>query len=137
MRTRLPIPPASVLHELFIYKNGALYWKNDASKGRTKAGDFAGYLDPQGYITVGVFGKYLKAHRVVWRMHHPKGKMPKVLDHIDGNRSNNKIENLRIATHSMNMLNRKPQEKPKPRKGNKLVAVLGERHERRRTADTD
>lgn len=129
MKYRTPIPPASVLHELFVYKNGKLYWRNDAAKGRTKAGDVAGYVDSQGYITVGIAGVYYKAHRIIWRMHYPTGKMPHTLDHIDGNKSNNNIKNLRRATHSENMHNRRPQEKPIPKPGNKLTMALGDDHD--------
>lgn len=126
MKTRLPIPPASLLHELFVYRFGNLYWRLDSRRGKVKAGDKAGYVDPQGYVTVGIYGRFYKAHRLIWRMHHPKGKMPHTIDHIDGNRSNNVVENLRIATHAENMRNRRPQEKSQPRKGNKLTAALGD-----------
>jgi len=129
MKSRIPIPPASVLCELFIYKGGALYWRHDAAKGRMKAGDVAGYIDSQGYITIGIKGKFYKAHRIIWRMHHPHGKMPRTLDHIDGDKSNNRLNNLRVVTHSENMRNWLPQKKPKPRKGNKLVQTLGESDE--------
>lgn len=127
MKTRIPIPSASILHKLFTYRKGVLYWKHDIR--RTKAGDVAGYLDGQGYITVGIAGVYYKAHRLVWRMHHPKGKMPKILDHADRVRSNNKIENLRIATHGVNMCNRGPAPPVKLNHPNKLTVFLGEENE--------
>lgn len=134
---RYELPPASVLRALFSYEDGKLYWLNDARRGKTKAGNRAGSVDADGYRSAGVYGVYYKEHRIIWRMHHPRGKMPTILDHIDGDRSNNKIENLRVATHAVNMLNRRSQKKPKPRKGNKLSAILGERHDRRNTSYTN
>lgn len=59
--------------------------------------------DGRGYCNG--FYKYvnLKAHRVVWFLHH--GTMPDCIDHIDGNRSNNRIENLRAVTRQENSQN--------------------------------
>lgn len=126
---RREIPPASTLRALFQYKNGMLFWRIDSVKGRVKAGDRAGYVDFDGYRVVGISGGYYKEHRIIWRMHHPRSLMPTILDHIDGDRSNNKIKNLRIATASENMRNKRPKCKQSPRRGNKLAAALGERHE--------
>lgn len=55
----------------------------------------------------------LRVHRVVWEMHN--GNIPKglVIDHIDGDPSNNKIENLRLATSSQNSCNQKCQKNKK------------------------
>lgn len=125
MLPRLPIPPATLLHSIFTYKNGKLYWRSDATRGKVKAGDEAGYVDPQGYVTVGIAGRFYKAHRIIWRMFHPKGAIPDIIDHIDGNRSNNSIDNLRRATQAMNMRNRRKQVVT-PRKGNKLTIALGD-----------
>jgi len=48
----------------------------------------------------------IKAHRFAWFMYY--GELPKNhIDHIDGNPSNNKIENLRDVTHQQNHMNRK------------------------------
>ena len=47
----------------------------------------------------------METHRIIYMMVH--GHMPKIIDHIDGDPSNNKIENLRGATHSQNMRNSK------------------------------
>ena len=44
-------------------------------------------------------------HRVVWYFHNRDSDMPPVLDHIDGNKKNNRIENLRAVSHSQNRMN--------------------------------
>jgi hypothetical protein len=58
----------------------------------------------KGYFRVFVLGKYYKAHRLAWYYYY--GKWPvKQLDHIDGNKSNNAILNLREVTQTQNMYN--------------------------------
>jgi hypothetical protein len=54
-------------------------------------------------------GYIYAAHRLVWLYHH--GKMgPEHIDHIDGKKWNNKIENLRLCTPQQNACNRgKPE----------------------------
>lgn len=84
---------AEKLKEIFEYRDGDLYWK--ASK--------AGTVDGGGYYQTGIRGKYFKNHRLIFLMHH--GYLPELIDHIDGNRQNNKIENLRAATRSQNSFN--------------------------------
>ena len=81
----------------FDYKNGELYWKS-ARKG-IKAGDKAGYVN-NGYVQVKFNGKDYRAHRIIFLMHH--GYLPQYIDHIDTDRSNNSIENLRAATKAQN-----------------------------------
>lgn len=44
-------------------------------------------------------------HRVVWYFHNRDSDMPPILDHIDGNKKNNRIENLRAVSHSQNRMN--------------------------------
>jgi len=88
----------------FEYKNGEIYWKTKISR-IVKVGKKAGSFDAKGYKEVGIQGKSYKVHRVIFMMFN--GYLPKELDHIDGNRSNNCIENLRDATSSQNNYNQK------------------------------
>jgi len=101
-----PTPPQEILKEYFDYhKDGKLIWKK--STGRTaKIGNEAGYLNDNGYIRILFQGKKYAAHRLIWVWH--KGDIPidKQIDHMDRNRSNNKIENLQEATHAQNLTNR-------------------------------
>jgi len=91
------------LKELVDYVDGMLVAKTN-SKCR-KVGDTLSSLTDKGYLRSSVGGKSYQIHRLVFLYHH--GYMPIQVDHIDGNRINNKIENLRDATSSQNNQNRK------------------------------
>jgi hypothetical protein len=83
---------------------GIFTWKVNKSK-KSKIGDAAGWLD-NGYTKIEINHKPYNAHRLAWL--YVYGEMPKnLVDHIDGNRSNNKISNLREATYQKNSENYK------------------------------
>jgi hypothetical protein len=93
------------LHELFEYRDGDLYWKVRPSNC-VKIGDKVGCFDfHTGYYRVRFNNKLHHNHRLIFLMHH--GYLPKMVDHIDCNRSNNKIENLREADQYKNQQNQK------------------------------
>lgn len=87
------------LRELFDCNptNGTLY-----RRGPRWAGN-SGTVRPDGYCVISIDGKRYLTHRLIWFLVH--GTWPKYLDHIDGNPSNNRYENLREATISQNAAN--------------------------------
>jgi HNH endonuclease/AP2 domain len=95
------------LSEIFEYKNGFLYWKKKTSTkcSNIKIGDIAGTVRPDGYSAVKLNYKLYLTHRIIFMMFN--GYLPKIVDHIDGNPKNNKIENLREVTRSQNCQNQK------------------------------
>jgi len=88
-------------HELFEYKDGELFSK--VGRGKLKKGQKIGCVNGKGYKQTLYKGKIYTIHRIIFLMQH--GNLPKFIDHIDGNRTNNRIENLREATHQQNCWN--------------------------------
>ena len=91
-----------LLKELFDYRDGELYRKKYRSSNAQK-GDLAGYVQKNGYRAITINGKIYRIHRLIFLYHH--GFLPEFLDHIDGNRLNNSVDNLRGATSQENNRN--------------------------------
>lgn len=101
-------------HEYFTYDDGQLIWKErPRSHFNSKAawcsfnarfsGKPAGYNHPDGYIRVRADGALYLSHRIIYEMFN--GKFVGEIDHIDRNKSNNRIDNLRTATREQNTRN--------------------------------
>jgi hypothetical protein len=94
------------IKHLFDYSDGKLFWRSKPSKtSPIKLGSEAGTVMNDGYKRTHIYKQYYAIHRLIFLMH--KGYLPKYIDHIDGNRLNNCIENLREATASQNGQNKK------------------------------
>ena len=105
------------VQEIFEYRaaEGALYWRH-RTRGHA-AGVLAGCKRRDGYQEVRFGGKSYLLHRLIWC--HVYGQMPiAYIDHIDGDKSNNRVENLRDVSHTVNVQN---SEKP----AGKLSAGVG------------
>ena len=87
---------------------GFLHWiKKPKSRYNIKIGDKAGSNHSQGYTQVKIKGKVYLAHRVGWFFYF--GYWPAQLDHINGDRRDNRIKNLREVNYSQNQQNNKGQ----------------------------
>jgi hypothetical protein len=97
---------AERLRELLDYdpETGVFRWRE--TRGRARNGERAGSDNGAGYLVVEIGGRGYRAHRLAWLYVHgawPPGK----LDHDSNVRSDNRIANLRLATHAQNARNRK------------------------------
>lgn len=125
------LPDFKLLQHLFTLDPGSpsgLRWKNPRSK-KLKTGDIAGYKNKRGYWLVGInfpTPKMYLTHRIVWILFHKQDPAEKLIDHIDQNKSNNNIKNLRLATHQTNKLNR-----DKPKRTNNTSKYKGVSFEKR------
>lgn len=89
------------LKELFEYKDGRLDRRGRRAKGgRHKP---IGTWDNRGYLRVAIDKKRYSVHRLIFLYHH--GYIPEFLDHINRDRGDNRIENLRECTQQQNMAN--------------------------------
>ena len=88
------------VRDRFNYADGKLVWVAGPRKGKV-----AGSVGTNGYVTVNLDKQWVGAHRLVWAWHF--GYLPAQLDHINGDRADNRIENLRPATTHENGHNRR------------------------------
>jgi len=82
---------------------GLFSWIQKPSKN-IAIGTIAGHASKIGYIQIGFKGKLYLGHRIAWLLFY-KENPPKYIDHINCNKGDNRIENLRSATNAQNMSN--------------------------------
>jgi uncharacterized protein YkuJ len=94
------------LKEILEYNpdTGVLKWNKTLRNGVQKGREVSG-LDKDGYLRVKYNGKTYMAHRLAWL--YVYGEYPNIIDHIDRDVTNNRIENLRNVDNYTNRKNQK------------------------------
>lgn len=113
------LPSQAELHALLIYEpdSGKLTWR---ARPQPMFPNFQKFLawntrcageetftikHSSGYMHGSILGRKYLAHRVIWKMVH--GVDPRDIDHLDGNKHNNRLDNLRECSRSENNRNRR------------------------------
>jgi hypothetical protein len=113
------------LHERFEYVDGKLFWKK--CQKISLIGKRAGAKHNKGYRTINLSVKSFMEHQIIFMFHH--GYIPEQIDHINGIKNDNRIENLRAADNSKNQWN--VCRKKKTQTGVKGVRKLGNKYQAR------
>lgn len=102
-------PTFERITELFHYDPTTGRFRRKTTVGNSpsqRKGYIAGSTNSVGYVVIYVDGKGLKAHRLAWL--YCKGTWPKNhIDHLNGVKNDNRIDNLRDATRSENLQNQR------------------------------
>lgn len=107
-RLEVPLVSAEKVRDLFDLDPETGYLTNKRTSRGRKAGKRVGYLRDDGYRKLAIDGILYLEHRIVWL--HYYGELPSsFIDHRDMVKTNNRVENLRLATRNQNGANR-----PKP-----------------------
>lgn len=123
-------PSQERLHALLDYdrETGVFRWRE--TRGGVRAGAVAGRVDTNGYVEIGLDGRLIKAHRLAWI--HACGRIGEglVIDHKNGIKTDNRLDNLRPVTPSDNGRNRH-----KPAGRNPVAGVSWEKARQKWRAD--
>lgn len=101
-----PILTAARLRELFHYcPETGVFTRLVTRAKNAQAGSIAGTIDTIGYRRISIGPGYFYGHRLAWLYVHGEWPVGSI-DHIDGDRANNSIKNLRPCDQSQNNQNR-------------------------------
>jgi len=97
-------PSQQELHKLFKYQEGDLIWRQN-SKFTKNLGRVAGGRKPDGYWAITINHKSYKRSRLVWAYHNGWAPENILIDHINNNKTDDCIENLRLVSVAENRWN--------------------------------
>ena len=100
-----PLPHQDTLNALFTYDPDTGILRNKVKRGPSKPGVAAGSIHWKGYLVISINQSQYRVHRLIWKMAY--GKDPGTLDHINRDRLDNRLENLRAASDAENSHNHK------------------------------
>ncbi|EMF5533998.1 HNH endonuclease [Salmonella enterica] len=86
-----------------------LRWK--VTRDNIQAGTIAGSINSSGYYRITINNVSYRVHRIIWVLFHGEIDSNLTVDHLDRNRANNNIRNLRLVTHSQNCSNKENSER--------------------------
>ena len=97
-------PSNARLKELLEYNATTGVFTHRTGRRNCKAGQMAGCKHGNGYLKISIDGKQYYAHHVAWA--YANGEWPSNdIDHINGDRSDNRLVNIRLALRKENCQN--------------------------------
>ncbi len=111
----LQLPSYEKINNLFDYceHSGNLIWKKSYG-GKAKKGNVAGYVRLGEYRLIGIDKKHYPAHRLIWLLvTKEQPALDKDIDHKNGNKNDNRFQNLRLVTNSENTAHHPGRPEPK------------------------
>lgn len=107
------LPPLAELRARLLLQDGRLYWRplqgatpHVITWNKKHAGRPVGVPKGNGYLMFRLDGRCLLAHRVVYALHHGVDPEGLTVDHANGDRTDNRPANLRLATNRENVQHR-------------------------------
>ena len=112
-------------NNILFYVDGKLFWRIRPSL-KVRVGDADGSKS-LGYLRFGYKGREYKQHRVIWEMFNGEIPAGMVIDHINNDGMDNRIENLRLATITQNSRNSLPRKNTHSKYKGVLKSRLGDK----------
>ena len=104
-QTNNVLPDVDYLRHRYNYDPITGYLTHRFRAGNRIAGSIVGGDNGQGYLTGSINGVLYRVHRLIWKHYYGQDPAGYQIDHINRDRSDNRISNLRLATHGQNKRN--------------------------------